>query len=160
MCRSLTLTLGTLVAAVSIITSPQVVGGQEQGQPFPLPTQAPPGAHYVGPATCARCHPSEAETQPLTPMAHALESVTDCTILRSHPRLAFRSGPYSYLVERRDSGSALTVIKGEQAFSEPILWAFGQGLDKAKQGRLTSSNTKARIMRAELAFTMKPRAST
>jgi hypothetical protein len=59
---------------------------------------------------------------------------------------------YCYLVERRDSGSALTVIKGEQAFSEPILWAFGQGLDKAKQGRLTSSNTKARIMRAELAF--------
>ena len=127
MCRSLTLTLGSLVAAVSMITSPQVVGGQEQGQPFPLPTQAPPGAHYVGPATCARCHPSEAETQPLTPMAHALESVTDCTILRSHPRLAFRSGPYSYLVERRDSGSSLTVTKDEQALSEPILWAFGQG---------------------------------
>src|SRR5262249_36617488 len=47
--------------------------------------------------------------------------------LRSHPRLAFRSGPYSYQVERRGSGTTLTVTKGEQALSEPILWAFGQG---------------------------------
>jgi hypothetical protein len=126
--RSLGLILSSLLTVVGIMASPQSSGGQEQVQsPFPLPTQAPPGAHYVGPAACARCHPSEGETQPSTPMAHALEPAADCTILRSHPHLTFRNGPYSYLVERSASSSTLTITKGEQALSEPILWAFGQG---------------------------------
>jgi hypothetical protein len=60
-------------------------------------------------------------------MAHALESAADCTILRSHPLLAFQNGPYSYQVGRRESGSILTVTRGQQSASEPILWAFGQG---------------------------------
>jgi Cytochrome c554 and c-prime len=126
--RPVRLILEGLLTLLGIVGSLPCGAGQEQVQPpFPLPTQAPPGAHYVGPATCARCHPTEAETQPLTPMAHALESVANCTILRSHPQLAFRNGPYSYQVERRESGSTLTVSKAEEALSEPILWAFGQG---------------------------------
>jgi hypothetical protein len=126
--RSSVLILGVLFLVFGVVASPQSAGGQEPVQPpYALPTQAPPGARYVGPATCARCHPSEAETQSSTPMAHALELVADCTILRAHPELKFRNGPYSYQVERRAGGSTLTVTNGQQALSEPLLWAFGQG---------------------------------
>jgi cytochrome c554/c'-like protein len=111
-----------------------VVGSPRSGRcqkpappPFPSPTLSPPGARYVGRAACARCHPSEAATQPLTPMARALESVADCATLRAHPNLTFRAGAYSHQIARQGDGSVLTVTDGRQTISEPILWAFGQG---------------------------------
>jgi predicted CXXCH cytochrome family protein len=101
---------------------------QEEGlQPFPSPTEAPPGAHYVGAAACAKCHPSETETAPSTPMGHALEPAGDCAILRAHPKLAFRQAPYTYEIVRQGAGSVLKVTDGRETISEPILWAFGLG---------------------------------
>src|SRR5437879_2047140 len=51
-------------------------------------------ADYVGRKVCAQCHPSEATTQPATPMAHAAEAVSECAILRQHPHFNFRLGPF------------------------------------------------------------------
>lgn len=136
--------LGHILAAMSyrrlsrmvmVATLCVVIGGasgslfsQEEGlQPFPSPTEAPPGAHYVGAAACAKCHPSETETAPATPMGHALEPVSNCTILRAHPTLTFREGPYSYEILRQGDRSIFTVSDGRATISEPILWAFGLG---------------------------------
>jgi hypothetical protein len=96
-------------------------------EPFPLPTQARPGAVYVGEAACAMCHVSEAGTQPSTPMGHALELPAYGAILREHSRLTFRQGPYSYEIVTKGGTSIYTVTDGRDAISEPILYAFGLG---------------------------------
>jgi hypothetical protein len=60
-------------------------------------------------------------------MAHALESASECAILRTHPVLGFNSGKYSYRIERKGDQSIYSVSDGDQAFSAPIAWAFGLG---------------------------------
>jgi hypothetical protein len=77
---------------------------------------------------CASCHPAQARSHPQTSMAHAMELVTECTILRTHPVLTFQEGAYSYRIERRGDQSIYTVSDGQQTFSVPIGWAFGLGL--------------------------------
>jgi hypothetical protein len=76
---------------------------------------------------CAACHPAQAKPHPATSMAHALESVSECTILRTHPTLTFTAGKYSYRIERNRDQSIYSVSDGEQTFSVPIAWAFGLG---------------------------------
>lgn len=88
---------------------------------------APPDAVYVGEAVCAACHPSEAKAAPFTAMGQAAESVAECKILRDHPELTGRLGPYSYRITRRGSESIYSVSDGHQTLSVPVLWAFGQG---------------------------------
>ena len=60
-------------------------------------------------------------------MAHALENVRDCEILRTHPGLAFRSENYSYSIRREGNASIYTVTDGKAAITVPIAWAFGLG---------------------------------
>ncbi len=60
-------------------------------------------------------------------MARALELGDDIAVLRSHPRLMFRSGPYVYDVVRQADKSIYSVSDGRNKISEPILYAFGQG---------------------------------
>lgn len=91
------------------------------------PTQAPPGARYVGDQVCASCHPSEVAGQRLTPMARALERVPQCAILHAHPTLAVRLGHYTYHIVTRGGQSFYTVTDGASTFSVPVVWAFGQG---------------------------------
>jgi hypothetical protein len=76
---------------------------------------------------CASCHASEAATQRLTPMARALERVSECAILHQHPALAVRLGHYTYRIVTRGGRSTYTVTDGASSISEPIEWAFGQG---------------------------------
>src|SRR2546427_9646953 len=69
--------------------------GEIQGTFLPperLPTHAPPGAVYLGPSYCSQCHPAEAATHQSTAMANTLQAAADSQILRSHPRLGFKSG--------------------------------------------------------------------
>lgn len=82
---------------------------------------------YVGPKVCGECHASLAASQVETPMAHAAESVADCDILRKHPRLTVRLGPYAYRITREGNRSIYSVSNGAQTISLPILWAFGVG---------------------------------
>lgn len=84
-------------------------------------------AKYVGPQACTKCHAEEAAHQHLTAMGKALEPVATSEILRSHPKLTFRSGPYAYQIIRRGDQSLYTVTDGIGTIAEPILYSFGQG---------------------------------
>ncbi len=77
---------------------------------------------------CATCHPAQAKPHPATSMAHAMELPGECEILKSHPVLTFRSGSYSYRIERQGDASIYSVTDGAQTISAPIGWAFGLGL--------------------------------
>ncbi|HKV39796.1 MAG TPA: multiheme c-type cytochrome [Blastocatellia bacterium] len=62
-------------------------------------------------------------------MANAMKSPADSEVLRAHPNLTFRNGPFSYRIERsKDGGATYTVTDGKNTISEPILWAFGVGV--------------------------------
>jgi hypothetical protein len=76
---------------------------------------------------CATCHKARAQFHPATSMAHAMETVAECTILREHPVLTAKLGPYSYRIERKGDQSIYTVTDGVQTFSTPLGWAFGLG---------------------------------
>ena len=47
------------------------------------------------------------------------------SILNSHPKLTFRTGPFSYAVETHNGKSQYTVTDGTTTISVPILWALG-----------------------------------
>ncbi len=83
-------------------------------------------AKYVGPQICSKCHTDEVN-QHSTAMGKAMEPVASSVILRSYPRLAFKAGQYSYEIIRKGEQSLYTVTDGTNTFSEPILYAFGQG---------------------------------
>src|SRR3989449_10496698 len=93
---------------------------------FPLPGWRPNQSplhltDYVGRKVCAQCHPSEATTQPATPMAHAAEAVGDCAILRQHPHFNFRLGPFRYDIDCRENRCIYSVSDGKRTLSTPIL---------------------------------------
>src|SRR6266404_49014 len=84
-------------------------------------------AKYTGPQACVKCHAEESASQHLTAMGRALEPAATSEILRAHPRLTFRSGPYAHEIVRRGDQSLYTVTDGVNTISEPILYTFGQG---------------------------------
>jgi hypothetical protein len=61
-------------------------------------------------------------------MGRASERAADCEVLKTHPRLTFRNGPYTYTITRDGDGSTYTVGDGAATISEPILFCFGQGV--------------------------------
>jgi hypothetical protein len=77
---------------------------------------------------CAACHPAQAKPHPVTSMAHAMELVPECRILKQHPLMRFTEGKYSYTIERKGDQSVYSISDGKEARSYPIGWAFGQGL--------------------------------
>ena len=81
-----------------------------------------------GVRVCAGCHPAQAKPHPATSMAHAMELVPECKILKDHRLMTFSEGRYSFRIERKGEQSIYTVSDGQQTLSFPIGWAFGQGL--------------------------------
>jgi len=98
-----------------------------------VPTIAPHGARYAGDAACATCHVAEVRTQLATPMAQALELPEDSEVLRKHPQMTFRNGPYSYEIRREGNRSIYSVTDGHRTISVPILVAVGSGLGTVGQ---------------------------
>ena len=101
-------------------------GAAQTPQPQLQPNHAFENANYVGSHKCIQCH-SDKVHQPTTPMGRAAETAADCQVLRSHPLLTFRSGPFSYKIERKGDQSIYSVTDGKETFSAPILYGFGQG---------------------------------
>ena len=80
-----------------------------------------------GDAACAACHARESSHFSATAMAHALQTVDRCEILKNHPTLQFQEGPYRTEIKRQGDRSVITVTRGAENFSVPILYALGQG---------------------------------
>ena len=76
---------------------------------------------------CATCHPAQARPHPQTSMAHAMELPSECAILKSHPLMTFKDGPYSYRIERKGDQSIYSVSDEHETITFPIGWAFGLG---------------------------------
>jgi hypothetical protein len=76
---------------------------------------------------CAACHAAQARPHAATSMAHAMELVSECAILKTHPLLTFTNGAYTYRIERKGAKSLYSVTDGRETVSAPIGWAFGLG---------------------------------
>ena len=92
------------------------------------PTRDDASRSYVGATACAECHTAIFRSQSATPMAAALELVSEGATLKAHPRLAFQSGRFSYLVGREGNQVTYTVTDGAESASAPVQWFFGHGL--------------------------------
>ena len=91
------------------------------------PTHELTGVRYVGNSACAGCHGPLTSKRLANSMSRALEPVESCEILKAHPRLNFRNGPYTYQIVREGNRSTYTISDGANSISEPILYCFGQG---------------------------------
>jgi Cytochrome c3 len=80
-----------------------------------------------GDSVCAACHVRETSHFSATPMGHALQTVESCDILKNHPDLQFQEGPYHTQIMRVGDRSIITITRGAETFTVPILYAFGQG---------------------------------
>jgi hypothetical protein len=58
-------------------------------------------------------------------MAHALMIPAESSVLRSHPRMTFQAGGYSYEIVSEGKDSLYRVNDGKKTLTEPILYAFG-----------------------------------
>jgi len=60
-------------------------------------------------------------------MAQAAGIPSDAKILRAHPSLTAKRGPFTYLISQTPEGYSYTVSDGTNQLSATILWAFGLG---------------------------------
>jgi len=60
-------------------------------------------------------------------MAHTLMRAENCGVLRENPHLTVEKGGYSYEIVREGERSIYTVRRGNETFSAPLIWAFGEG---------------------------------
>jgi hypothetical protein len=89
------------------------------------PRREIPGEAFVGSERCATCHIQKTRSQLRTAMAHALRTAVDSDVLRTHPRLTFQSGSYSFQMLTSGGQTTYRVTNGREALSVPILYAFG-----------------------------------
>src|SRR5947207_6632093 len=123
------LLLSSLVLSILGLWLLPSLRGQNQRDAFSRwrPTHELTGVRYVGSSACAQCHAPITAKRLANSMSRALEPVESCQILKAHPRLAFRNGPYSYQIVREGNRSVYTITDGLNSISEPILYCFGQG---------------------------------
>lgn len=124
--RVLAIVFGLGIVAPVVLLPQEATEDRVKG-PGWWPTKSVPArADYVGPAACAECHASEAETQPGTAMAHALVT-SDSEILGAHPQVRFQTGRYTYEVSRQESGGQYSIRDEARALTGPLGWVFGMG---------------------------------
>src|SRR6266478_9925920 len=76
------------------------------------PTHELAGVNYVGSGACAQCHDPLTAKRLANPMSRALAQVESCEVLKTHPRLNFRNGPYNYQIVREGNRSLYTITNG------------------------------------------------
>ena len=89
------------------------------------PRKELPGEQFAGRAVCAGCHAEKTHSQTHTSMARALFLPSQSAVLKAHTRLTYKAGIYSYEIITDGTQSLYRVTDGKEAFSEPILYAFG-----------------------------------
>jgi hypothetical protein len=60
-------------------------------------------------------------------MSSALEPIENCAILAGDIHLTYKTGDYSYTIERKSGKPIYTVSHGKETLSVPLEYAFGQG---------------------------------
>jgi hypothetical protein len=90
-----------------------------------LPALVCAASPAAGPATCAACHPAQAQSQPKTAMGRAIELPPDQENLKAHPKLTLEKNGYTYTVDRQGESGTYTVRSGAGQLSLPIQYAFG-----------------------------------
>jgi hypothetical protein len=88
---------------------------------------APAGLATASPGTCAACHRAQTASFAHAGMTRALESISECQILRANTRLTAKLGAYSYEITREGDRSIYTVTDGNDTIRVPLGWAFGLG---------------------------------
>jgi hypothetical protein len=89
------------------------------------PRREMPGESFVGREACTSCHAQKSGSQSGTAMRHALSIAADSEVLRTHARMTFRVGAYSYEIVSDGQQNSYRVTDGKETISEPILYAFG-----------------------------------
>ena len=89
------------------------------------PRKELPGEQFAGRAVCAGGHSEKTHSQAHTSMARALFLPSQSATLKSHPRMTYKSGIYSYEIVADGSHPIYRVTDGKETLSEPILYAFG-----------------------------------
>jgi hypothetical protein len=82
---------------------------------------------FLGNKACANCHAEKTASQITTPMAHAAQTASGAKILRDHPSLSAKRGPFTYAISQTPEGYSYSVSDGTNQLSATILWAFGLG---------------------------------
>jgi hypothetical protein len=82
---------------------------------------------FIGSQACANCHAEKTASQLTTPMAQAASAISNARILRDHPTLGAKRGPFTYAISQTPEGYSYSVSDGTNQLSVPILWAFGLG---------------------------------
>jgi hypothetical protein len=82
-------------------------------------------AEYLGSEACVNCHELKSEGQQQTAMFHAAAPSSDSKLLRDHPSLTFRAGPYSYQLTTTPAKVVLAVRDASSLQSVDLLWALG-----------------------------------
>lgn len=122
-----------LACALACFCVSLLAGGRGQKRAGDAPSGWRPardysGGAYAGAGACAECHAREARAQAATPMGRASERPSDCEVFKTHARLTFRNGPYTYTIAREGDRATYAVGDGAGTISEPILFCFGQGV--------------------------------
>jgi hypothetical protein len=117
-----------LLAGSAAVWAQMATADRVKGPGF-WPTQASPARNdFLGPAACARCHPSHAQSQAGTSMAHTAMRAAEAPTLRDHPVLRFRSETHTYEIKTSGGQSLYSVTAGDgSSSSAPLAWAFGAG---------------------------------
>jgi len=89
------------------------------------PRQEMPGESFAGREACASCHPEKSRWQSHTAMGHALRIAAESDVLRTHPRMNFRAGAYSYEIVSDGQQNSYRVSNENETIREPLLYAFG-----------------------------------
>src|SRR5204862_2281641 len=82
------------------------------------PTHEFAGVNYVGSAACAQCHAPLTNKRLANPMSRALAPAESCEVLKTHPLLSFRNGPFNYQIVRDGNRSIYTLSDGSNSISE------------------------------------------
>jgi hypothetical protein len=122
-----------LVSSVARAQSPATIADQfstaervKQKGWWPTKGDAPRN-DYVGSPVCAQCHSDISASQKNTRMAQTAQPAANSQLLRSHDKVGFSQGPYTYQVTPGAGGELYSVTDGKQTISEPLSWAFGTG---------------------------------
>ena len=113
---TLRVSIRRIILAVGYLAAASMIGSAQVAHPSPA-------------SACAGCHASQARPQPETPMGQAMQWPDSNPLFKTHPRLSFRKGPYTYTVETKQGQTVYSVTDGTRTISFPIRWSFGKGAE-------------------------------